>query len=568
MRLCRMHRLALILATLPVAIAAPAAERPHLVLQITVDQLRGDQLPRYRDKFTGGFKWLLNHGLYYANAHYQTANTFTAAGHAVLVTGADTPEHGMVANEWWDRASGKEMYCTFDPAHPVLGEPAKPGAGMSPANLQSTTIGDEIAAARRGRAFAVAGKDRSAIIPGGHLGKALWWSEKTGGFVTSTYYFDALPNWVSAWNDRKEFSRYRSIDWKPLHETASYLFAPNATNPVARPNRTLGKSFPHPLQTESEANFLSMFRFTPFLDELTAAFAEELIAREKIGQRNGTDYLSISFSATDYIGHAYGPDSMEAEDNLLRLDATLADLLATLDRTIGLDHVLIVLSADHGVDGIPESARAEGFDADRMHPDKLKDEANAALKHRFGTETNLIAAFVPPGFYLDQEILAAAKLEPEKVESALVDFLRGKPGIAYAFSKTDLLTGRLAHTPLLDRVQRSFHPTRSGDVVIVQDQFWYLYPDADAFAAMHGSPYNYDTFVPILWCDPALTKETSYEAVSPNQIAPTIAAVLGVKAPSGSAIVTLLPGAIPTASPQPMGSDRQAPGIAGKTHAP
>ncbi len=513
-----------------------AAENPRLVLQITVDQLRGDLLPRYHARFgNGGFRRLLEQGIYYANAHYDAGNTFTSSGHAVLATGAATAEHGIVANEWWDRKSGRILYCTADPEHPIVGEADNTGAGMSPANLTSTTFGDELVlgSGSRSRAFAIAGKDRSAIIPGGHLGKAYWFSEVSGGFVTSTYYTPALPGWVQRWNDGKYWTRYRSLNWTPLYEVSSYRYAAKFENLYARPNPTLGRIFPHPLIAKSDALFFTALRFTPFLDEYTAAFAEKLIQEENVGHGQGTDYLSISFSATDYIGHAWGPNSVESEDNLLHLDRTLAELFAFIDRTVGLEHTLIVLSADHGVDDIPEDKRGLGYAAGRIYPDKLKDLANGYLKKRFAVEENLVAAFVPPGFYFDQARIAALRLESAAVEEALAQALRAVPGIAGAFTRSDLLAGRIGHTPILDKMQRAFHPTRSGDVVVLQSQFWYMYPDADAFAAMHGSPYESDTFVPILWLGHGLKPKISRKPVSPAEIAPTLAAALGIKSPSG-----------------------------------
>ncbi len=526
-------------------VAVAAAEPPRLVLQITVDQLRGDLLPRYRERFgAGGFRRLLDRGIFFANAHYETANTFTASGHAVLVTGADTAEHGMVANEWFDRESGQVEYCTADPRYPVLGEPAKPGGGMSPANLTSTTIGDELvlASGGRSRAFAVAGKDRSAIIPGGHLGRAFWFSEGTGGFVTSAYYGPELPAWLVAWNAGKRYNEFREREWQPLKEISSYRYAGLAKNDYARPNVTLGRIFPHPLVARSDAVFFTAFRFTPFLDEYTERFTEELMDRERIGRNGATDYLSISFSATDYIGHAWGPNSVEAEDNLLRLDATLARLLEYVDRTVGLEHTVIVLAADHGIDDIPEERRARGFGAARIYPGKLLAEANAALRRRLGVAEDVVQAFVPPGFYLDRKKLAALQLDPARVEAALADELRQVPGVAYACTRSDLLAGRVPRTAVGERIARGFHPTRSGDVVIVQAQFWYLYPDAETFAAMHGSPYSYDTFVPIVWVAPGETAQVVHAAVTPSQIAPTLAAFLGIKAPSGCSGNGLLPG--------------------------
>jgi hypothetical protein len=217
-------------------------------------------------------------------------------------------------------------------------------------------------------------------------------------------------------------------------------------------------------------------------------------------------------------------------------------LLAYLDRFVGLNHVLIVLSADHGVDDIPEDRQTLGFTASRIYPQKLTAAMNAALRERFKTAEDLIQAFVPPGFYLDPKKVAELKLNPVQVESALADQLRSVPGVAYAYSRSDLLSGRVPTTAIGESIERGFHPTRSGDVVIVQSQFWYLYPDAEAFAAMHGSPYTYDTFVPIVWAAPGGMSRIVHDAVSPQQIAPSIAAFLGIKAPSGCSITHLFPG--------------------------
>lgn len=535
-----------------VTLAAPATPAPRLVLQLTVDQLRGDQLLRYREKFgAAGFRLLLDRGLSLANAHYETSNTLTASGHAVLVTGADTAEHGIVANDWWDRTTGEARYCTADARHPVLGEPAKPGAGMSPANLGSSTIGDELvlSTAGRSRAFGVAGKDRSAILPAGHLGKAFWFSDKIGAFTSSTYYFSALPAWVAAWNNLKPAERFRPLEWKPLREPATYRFYATAANPHARPDPTLGRSFPHPLLARSDALFFKALLVTPFLDELTAAFAGELLDREKLGQGDATDYLSVSFSGNDYIGHAYGPQSMEAEDSLLRLDATLAGLLAHIDRTVGLARTVIVLSADHGVDEIPEAQHARGVSAGRFFPEKIRAAANLALRQRFGIGEDLVAAFLPPGLYLDAKKISALRLGSAAVETALAEHLRTTPGVAHALTRTDLLAGRVPRTALLARVQRGFHPTRSGDVVIVQQPSWYMYSDAEGYAAMHGSPYAYDTFVPIVVLAPGVAAGLSHEPVSPAQIAPTLAALLGINPPSGCASFVPLPGVLTGPNP-------------------
>jgi predicted AlkP superfamily pyrophosphatase or phosphodiesterase len=521
--------------------AAPASPPPRLVLQITVDQLRGDLLPRYRSRFgKGGFGLLLDRGVYYANAHYETANTYTCAGHAVLVTGADVAQHGIVANDWFDRDTGKSVYCVDDDRYAPVGEPGK--KGMSPAKLTSSTTGDEIvnASGQRSRAFAVAGKDRSSIVPGGHLGKAFWISDITGGVATTKYYYDQLPAWVTAWNDRKLFAAHRESGWTLLHPLETYVNAASSANPFAHLKYGMTRSFPHSLGLP-DAQLVKTLRFTPFLDEITADFVRELITQEKLGRAGVTDYLSVSFSATDYVGHSFGPNSVESEDNLLHLDTTLAQLFAFVDKTIGLRNTVIVLSADHGSDDIPEERKARGFDSERFGGPPLIARLNAALKARFNGTDALVAALIPPGVYLDHATIAAAHLDAAAVESGLAEALRAETGVAFAFTRSDLMAGRIGHTPLLDRVQRAFHPKLSGDVVVVQKSMWYFDDDPEYYAAMHGSVYSYDTFVPIVMLAPGVKPATVYEPTAPAQIAPTLAALLGIRSPSGCACDPPLP---------------------------
>jgi predicted AlkP superfamily pyrophosphatase or phosphodiesterase len=541
-------RLALIVPATPTAVAcvlmlfasvgraeaAQASPPPKLILQITVDQLRGDLLPRYRSRFgKGGFRLLLDRGVYYANAHYETANTLTCAGHAVLVTGADAAQHGIVGNNWFDREVGKDVYCVDDDRFSPVGEQTK--RGMSPAKLTSSTVGDEmvIASGHRARAFAVGGKDRSSIVPGGHLGKAFWMSDVTGGVATSKYYYDVLPGWVTAWNDRRLFASYRERGWTLLYPPQTYLNAASSANPFAHVKANMTRSFPHTLQLP-DSELVRALRFTPFLDEMTADFARELITQEKLGRNGITDYLSVSFSAADYVGHSFGPNSVESEDNLLHLDATLARLFAFIDSTLGLRNTVIVLSADHGAADVPEERKTAGFEVARVGGEPLIARLNAALKARF-KEDGLVAALVAPGLYLDRPKIAAAHLDAVAVASALAEALRNEPGVAFAFTHSDLLAGRIGRTPVLDRVQRAFHPERSGDVVVIQKPMWYFDEDPDYYATTHGSPYSYDTFVPILVLAPGVKPATVYEPAAPAQIAPTLAALLGIRPPSGCA---------------------------------
>jgi len=527
------HRriVALLLALVVCAGSGHAAEPPRLVLQVTVDQLRGDMLPRYRNRFgAGGFRRLMEQGAWYANAHYGTANTFTASGHAVLVTGADTSEHGMVANHWFDRALGKRINCLFDPDH-----------GISPRNLGSSTLGDELVAASGGRArtFAVAGKDRSAVIPAGRRGMAYWFDDETGRFGHSSWYGSSPPAWVAAWNAANPAAGFRGREWTPLDASARDFTAAMRANEHARPTPPVSKAFPHRLPDSADHTLFEAMPELPAFDEYTLAFARELIERESLGRGPATDYLSVSLAQLDYAGHGFGPNSLEYADSLLRLDATLAGFFAFVEEQVGADRLLIVLAADHGVDEIPEVKRSERFDAGRLYPDKLREQMNQALASRFGVNAELVAAFTPPGLYLDRTKIAALKLDFAAVEAELAAEMRLVPGVAHAITRSDLLAGRLPQTALMRRMQRAFHPDRSGDVVIVQKPFWYLYHDAECCGAMHGSPYSYDTHVPVIFAGAGIRPATLWREVEPASIAPTIAALLGIEAPSGSSAPVL-----------------------------
>lgn len=525
-------------ATAMLSFSTATADEPiKLVLQVTIDQLRGDMPLRFRDRFgEGGLRFLMDKGTHYSNAHYGHSTTFTAVGHATLYTGGYAAQHGLAGNDWHDSETGNQVYCVEDDQSVIIGKEHTPHTGTSPRNLTSTTIGDELVLATGGksRAFAVSIKDRGAILPGGHLGKAFWYSSSSGKFVTSTYYSDAYPEWVMAWNDADHAGAYRDKEWTLLQDRSKYVYADMDDRPSEKSYKNLGNTFPHKLANEKDADFYKGLRFAPMGDEVTLAFAKELVKQEKVGQGGALDFLSISFSATDYIGHAFGPNSLEAEDNLLRLDRTLADLFAFIDETVGLDKTLIVLSSDHGIDAVPEYTKTLHFDAGRHYPAKFVDTVNQALQKRFKTDKPLVVAFWNPSLYLDLDQVEALDLDVEEVERALAEEILKVPGIAMSMTRTDLLAGKVTHTPITEKIQLAFHPKRSGNVLIVQDQYWYLYPNADQFSAMHGSPYSYDTYVPILVAGPGVDSQRISRPVGPEDIASTIAAYIGIKPPSGS----------------------------------
>jgi predicted AlkP superfamily pyrophosphatase or phosphodiesterase len=517
---------------------------PKLVFQITVDQLRGDLPMRYRDRLgPGGFRYLLEHGVHYTNAHYRHANTETAVGHSTLVTGADPSTHGIVANDWIDPGSGAFVYNTEDDRHHILGKEPKPHQGVSPRNLLASTIGDELVLSNAGRSrvFSVSGKDRGAILPGGHAGKAFWYSKSTGQFVTSSYYYDAYPSWAEAWNAAAPAEAYRGKSWELLQEKSGYVAAQRDDRPYEAAALSLGRTFPHPY---GDDKYLTLkLGLTPPVDEMTLSFARTVIRAERLSQGDATDFLAVSFSATDYVGHLFGPSSLESEDVILRLDRILAELFAAIDEAVGLDNALIVLSADHGGPEAPEYAREIGIESGRFDFDYFKKKGNPlnqAIKKRFG-RGDLIADHSHPYLYLNEAAIRRARLEVDEVERFIAREAIKLPGIFYALSRSELLDGRTAKAPLQDKIRRSFNPGRSGNVHLIPNPYWFLHSTDEAdkmglpgLAAIHGSPWAYDTYVPIFFAGGQLGPQTIARRVSPTDIAPTIAAYLGVKYPSGA----------------------------------
>jgi predicted AlkP superfamily pyrophosphatase or phosphodiesterase len=541
---------AMLIAALAVlVVAAPmlsASSTPRLVLQITVDQLRGDLPARYADRLTdGGFRYLMEKGTWYIDAHYRHANTETAVGHATLATGADPSRHGIVANDWIDQKTGAFVYNTEDDRHHIIGREPKAHEGVSPRNLAASTFGDELVVHNGGRSrvFSVSVKDRGAILPGGHAGKAFWFSKSSGEFVTSTYYYDDYPQWVKQWNAAKPADAFKGKSWELLNDRATYVHGQMDDRPYEADLKPLGRIFPHPLGGDTKYFYLFL-TLTPVGDMLTLDFAKALVENEKLGHNDtgAPDYLQISFSSSDYIGHLFGPSSLETEDNILRLDRTLADLFQFIDEKVGLGNTLIVLSADHGAPEAPEYMASLGLSTGRFAFDWFKTEGplTEALQKKYG-RADFIVGHSHPYLYLNLEAISSAGLDLGNVERFVADELMKIPGIAYSMTRDDLLTGRITESPVQNQIRRSFHPTRSGNIHMVPEQYWFLHSTEEAekmgigsIAAIHGSPWAYDTYVPIFFAGSGVPAQIIGRRVAPTDIAATLSAYLGIKPPSGS----------------------------------
>ncbi len=541
----------MLIVLIPVAASTEAwadeAADVTLVLQITVDGLRADLLNRYRKGFgQGGFRYLMTQGIVYTNAQYQHANTETIVGHTTLATGAFPSEHGMIGNVWFDRKAGELFYSIEDPQHPLIptrkrstkGEQVDPAQqlartqGRSPAAILAATFGDGLAAyyGNRSKIFAVSGKDRSAVAMAGHVGKAFWFSIDSGDFVTSTYYYDAYPGWVDAWNAQRQAERKAGAAWTLLHNVSTYRLGAQDDRPYEVDLRGYGRVFPHPFGEANDKLFYTRLLASPVGDQLTLDFSKALIRHEQLGQDTIPDYVSISFSSVDVVNHFFGPSSLENEDVILQLDRTLAELFAFIDKTIGLNHTLIVLSADHGMADMPEYMTELGLAVGRLYPDDVIHAANEAGQQQFGIH-GIVRFFYRPYLYLEEAKISAAKLDRTQVERAIADALTESKGIALAVPRSGLPP--LQATPVLEQIQRNFHASRSGDIYIVQEPYWFLF-DKGPVAAMHGSPWRYDTHVPMIFAGATIRSQTVHRLVHPVDVAPTIAAFLGMTPPSSA----------------------------------
>ncbi len=539
---------------LPTVSLAQQPEPPRFILQITVDALRGDLPGRYSHLFgDGGFRYLMDRGVHYTNAHYQHANTETIVGHVSLATGTVPAAHGMVGNVWFDREDGRLVYNIEDPNHHLLSagadvdrnteiDPTQKAAkvdGRSPATILTSTFSDELAVHYNGKSkiFGVSVKDRGAVSLAGHAGKAFWFSKASGEFVTSSYYYDQYPDWVMAWNAGKPALAYAGKSWALMQDSSEYLFGDSDDRDYETDFPGFGRTFPHPYGDADDKYFTTRLTLSPAGDELTLNFAKALIEEENLGQDEVPDYLAVSFSSTDYVGHVFGASSLESEDNLARLDRTLAELFAYVDEKVGLEHTLIVLSADHGQPEVPGHLQELGIENAHYFDTESLDKAPAiaALKAQFGIGEELIEAYNQPYLYLNRDLIREKGLDQAEVEAAVAAELVKFDGVAAAVSSTALRTASLPDTLLMRAILRNFHPKRSGDIYVVFEPNVFISDfDGLTVASTHGSPWRYDTFVPVMFAGSGLKPATISRAITPYDVAPTLADYLGVKPPSGA----------------------------------
>lgn len=510
-----------------------ADKGPRLVVLIVIDQFRGDYLTRFRDLYLparkggtlGGFRFLMEEGAFFTNGRFDHIPLETGVGHSVIGTGAPPFFTGIAGNEWFDRATRKAVYCTQDPL--AAGE-------MSPRNLLCTTFGDELEVATGGKAkvVSISIKDRAAILQSGHLPDAVvWYDSRTGQARTGKYYHGGrVPAWAQQANEQKLADKYKDRVWEALVPQAHDRCIPVPAGNVGAP-ASFGARFPHKLDGK-DSGYYSNLRLTPWGTEWTLELARRAAVAEQMGKDDVADALLVSISSNDYLGHAFGPDSPEVLELCVATDRMLSEFFNWLNSHVpgGIDRCLIALTADHGVAPIPEQAIRSGIGAGRLDMGPVYKKIVAALDERFPGDGDWRLGEVAQWVHYDPDTAKARKADPEAVEKVIANVLQQEPGVFAAYTRTQYMEGRLPVTELAKTLYRSFRPDRCGDVHIVLQPWWMLgaYPSGTT----HGQPFVYDTHVPILFRGPGIQPGMYIERVSPEDIAPTIATVLGTTFPS------------------------------------
>lgn len=511
---------------------------PRLVVGIVVDQMRQEYLYRFAPKFgEGGFKRLINDGFMVRNGHYNYAPTVTGPGHASVYTGSTPAIHGIIGNSWYDKDLKENVNCVSDPRYTVVG--VREGNGdVSPWRLEVTTIADELklATQKRGKVIGMSIKDRGAVLPAGHMADgAYWYNSRTGNFITSTYYHEQLPRWVERFNKRNLPDKYLSQEWNTVYPIEQYVESGPDDTPYE--NRIGGKDkpvFPYNLKSLRKPNEYGLLSTTPFSNDYLVEFAKAALDGEQLGQDDITDLLAISFSATDGLGHAVGPRAVEIQDMYIRLDRSLEDLLKTLDAKVGAGNYTVFLTADHAV------ADNAQFSIDNRLPGGLIDGSaiGKGLSEHLGKyfpERQIVEAFSGGQVFFNHEAFQndpkASGVELLIATELTVNYLMKQEGIASVYSEKTLRESDYSEGGPKGMIARAHHLKRGGDVVIVPQSGWYM--STSKTGTTHGSPWTYDTHVPMLFYGNGIRKGTSVKHQNITDIAPTIAVLLQIPFPSG-----------------------------------
>jgi predicted AlkP superfamily pyrophosphatase or phosphodiesterase len=506
---------------------APAAT-PRLVLVVSIDQMRFDYLTRFDALYKAGLRTLLDRGAVFTDAKYRHAATETGPGHSVILSGRHPSHSGIVANEWHDSYLGKTINVVDDPVQVAIGGG---GRAASPANLVGFTVGDVLKVrSPQSRVIGVSMKDRSAVLMGGRRADAAYWFENAGGnFITSSYYTHAAPSWLTEWNSKRSVDRFHGQVWNRLLDDVSLYDKHAGKDAIDGERDRKDTTFPHRFTAAPpQAEHYVELRRTPFSDDVVLDFALEAMKQHQLGADATTDILAVGFSATDGVGHAYGPDSHEVMDLLLRLDVLMGRFFKEVDARVGAGNTLIVLSSDHGVRTLVEVAQARGEQAQRVAPKVLQSAVTMAFEKRFPGVTGLISSFAID-FYLNQDVIARQKLNRKDVEETAVSALVGTGLVEKVYTHDDLKSTSPSPDPLLPLFRNAFYEPRSPHLNVLLKK--HVYMNASAGGTSHGSAYDFDRHVPIVFMGRNIPPGRHATPSGPEDIAPTLAHMLGLEFP-------------------------------------
>lgn len=507
---------------------------PKLVVGIVVDQMRYDYLTRFWDQYgDDGFKRLINDGFNCKNNHFNYAPTYTGPGHTSVYTGTTPASHGIIANDWYDKELDKSVYCAADDAYNSVGTSSDAGK-MSPHRMMVTTVTDQLRlhTQMRGKTIAIALKDRGAVLPGGHTANGAFWfyGNNEGNWITSSFYMDVLPKWVNDFNASNVAEGYKK-PWTALKDINTYLESGSDNNKYEGLfEGEVAPTFPHDLPSLWDANGgFDMIKATPYGNSITTDFAIAALDGENLGADAITDFLAVSFSSTDYVGHKFGVNSKEIQDTYLRLDRDLARLFKALDKKVGENNYTLFLTADHAAINVPAYLRDHHIPAGYMEGEDLKTKFSEFLKYKYGT-TDIVNNSSNNQMFLDHSIIKNLDLKLGDVEEEIARELMTYKDIDRVYTGQQMWENDYTQgVPFI--LQNGYNLKRSGDILIVLKPGTINYPIT---GSTHGSPQIYDTHVPLLFYGRGITKGSTTERTEISDVAPTISALLGIAFPSGN----------------------------------
>ncbi|MCC9168442.1 alkaline phosphatase PafA [Pontibacter harenae] len=507
-------------------------QRPKLIVGIVVDQMRYDYLFRYWSKYgEGGFKKLVTQGFSFKNNQYSYVPTYTGPGHASVYTGSVPAINGIIGNNWYDRRTGKSVYCVEDNTVKTVGSSSTAGE-MSPDNLLTTTVTDELRLAtnKASKVIGIALKDRGSILPAGHMANAAYWFDSpTGNWITSTYYMQELPSWVKEFNQQKFPDQYLSQAWNTLLPIEQYTESSADDEEWERPLGGKARAtFPYDVPALRGKDY-ELIRSIPAGNSITKDFALAALEHEKLGQGASTDFLALSFSSPDYAGHSFGPNSIEVEDMYLRLDKDIEEIINQLEKTIGKENVLIFLTADHGAAQVPAYMLSNKIPAGLANSSAMRDSIEQHLDKFFGAG-KWVEQYTNQQVYLNRNLINTKKLSHEEVQEQVVNVILRFENVMKAVTAESLKRSGWGKG-LMTRIDNGYNTQRSGDVIVVYQPGWF---EGGRQGTTHGSYSNYDTHVPLVWYGWKVKPGESAAEVEIADIAPTIASWLYIQEPNGS----------------------------------